>query len=146
MARFKAERGPVILITNAPRPNGPIVEQLDSLGVPREAWSRVVTSGDATRELLRQRVPGPVYKIGPERDWPLYHDIDLKEAELVYAAFISVTGPFDDENDQPGIVRPAVGVDEASRVAGLERRSRRMLLQVERGRGGEVIAPGEVVI
>jgi HAD superfamily hydrolase (TIGR01459 family) len=101
MAKFKAERGPVILITNAPRPNAPIIEQLDSLGVPREAWSQVVTSGDVTRALLTARVPGPVYKIGPERDWPLYHDIALKEAELEQAAFISVTGPFDDENDQP---------------------------------------------
>ncbi|HKR88064.1 MAG TPA: TIGR01459 family HAD-type hydrolase [Phenylobacterium sp.] len=101
MARFKAERGPVVLITNAPRPHGPILDQLDSLGVPREAWSRVVTSGDVARELLTQRVPGPVYKIGPERDWPLYHDIPLQEAELDRAAFISCTGPFDDETDQP---------------------------------------------
>jgi HAD superfamily hydrolase (TIGR01459 family) len=101
LARFKAERGPVVLITNAPRPNAPILDQLDSLGVPREAWSQVVTSGDATRELLARRVPGPVYKIGPERDWPLYHDIALKEAELARAAFICCTGPFDDENDQP---------------------------------------------
>jgi len=101
MARFEAERGPVILITNAPRPNAPILEQLDGLKVPRAAWSRVVTSGDATRELLTQRAPGPVYKIGPERDWPLYHDIALEEAELDQAAFICCTGPFDDENDQP---------------------------------------------
>jgi HAD superfamily hydrolase (TIGR01459 family) len=101
MARFKAARGPVILITNAPRPNAPILEQLDGLGVPREAWSQVVTSGDATRELLTQRAPGPVYKIGPERDWPLYHGIALQEAELDHAAFICCTGPFDDDNDQP---------------------------------------------
>ena len=101
MTRFRAERGPVILITNAPRPNAPIVEQLDSLGVPREAWSQVVTSGDATRQLLTQRVPGPVNKIGPNRDWPLYHGIELKEAELDSAAFICCTGPYDDENDTP---------------------------------------------
>jgi HAD superfamily hydrolase (TIGR01459 family) len=101
LVRFKAERGPVILITNAPRPYDPIVEQLDDLGVPREAWSRVVTSGDATRELLTQRAPGPVHKIGPARDWPLYHGLALEEAELADAAFIACTGPFDDENDQP---------------------------------------------
>ena len=101
LVRFKAERGPVILITNAPRPYDPIVEQLDDLGVPREAWSRVVTSGDATRELLTQRAPGPVHKIGPARDWPLYRGLALEEAELADAAFIACTGPFDDENDQP---------------------------------------------
>src|SRR5688572_28870130 len=71
LARFRAERGPVVLITNAPRPQAPILEQLDGLGVPRAAWSQVVTSGDATRVQLAQRAPGPVYKLGPERDWPL---------------------------------------------------------------------------
>lgn len=101
MVRFQQERGPVVLISNAPRPNGPILDQLDGLGVPREAWSRVVTSGDATRELLAQRAPGPVYKIGPERDWPLYQDIPLEEAALDAAAFICCTGPFDDEHDEP---------------------------------------------
>ena len=37
LARFRAERGPVVLISNAPRPCGPVIEQLDSLGVPRKA-------------------------------------------------------------------------------------------------------------
>src|SRR5258705_5439697 len=72
LARFRAERGPVILISNAPRPCGPIIEQLDGLGVPREAWSKVVTSGDATRALLAERAPGPAWAIGPDRDAPLY--------------------------------------------------------------------------
>jgi HAD superfamily hydrolase (TIGR01459 family) len=101
MARFQAERGPVILVSNAPRPCGPIHAQLDGLGVPREAWSLLVTSGDATRALLAERAPGPVYKLGPERDWPLYDGIALDEAELDEAAFICCTGPFDDDNDEP---------------------------------------------
>ena len=101
LARFKAEVGPVILISNAPRPNGPIVTQLDALGVPREAWSRLVTSGDATRVLLADRAPGPAWAIGPERDAPLYEGLDLAFSEPSDAQFISVTGPYDDENDQP---------------------------------------------
>jgi len=101
LVRFRAERGPVILITNAPRPQAPILEQLDGLGVPREAWSQVVTSGDATRVQLAQRAPGPVYKLGPERDWPLYDGLGLQEAGLDEAAFIACTGPFDDVNDEP---------------------------------------------
>src|SRR6187200_674112 len=79
LARFRAEVGPVILISNAPRPNAPIIDQLDSLGVPREAWTRLATSGDATRVLLAQRAPGPVWKIGPERDAPLYEGLDLTD-------------------------------------------------------------------
>jgi HAD superfamily hydrolase (TIGR01459 family) len=101
LVRFRAETGPVILISNAPRPHPPILDQLDGLGVPREAWSRLVTSGDATRALLAQRAPGPVYKLGPERDWPLYEGLGLQAADLDHAAFICCTGPFDDETDTP---------------------------------------------
>ncbi|WP_309606293.1 TIGR01459 family HAD-type hydrolase [Phenylobacterium sp.] len=105
LARFKAERGPVILISNAPRPCGPVIEQLDGLGVPRDAWSRVVTSGDATRLLLAARAPGPAWKIGPDRDDALYEGLELTFADLEAAAFISVTGPYDDEADEPGDYR-----------------------------------------
>ena len=101
LARFKAECGPVILISNAPRPHPPIVEQLDSLGVPRAAWSALVTSGDATRALLAERAPGPVWTIGPERDEILYEGLNLDRAGPDDARFISVTGPYDDETEGP---------------------------------------------
>src|SRR4051794_33708968 len=105
LARFRAEVGPVILISNAPRPHPPIVAQLDALGVPREAWSQLVTSGDATRELLAKRAPGPVWAIGPERDAVLYEGLGLVEGGPQDADFISVTGPYDDENDEPADYR-----------------------------------------
>jgi HAD superfamily hydrolase (TIGR01459 family) len=105
LARFREDVGPVILISNAPRPHPPIVEQLDSLGVPRAAWTKLVTSGDATRALLAARAPGPVWKIGPERDAILYDGLDLAEGGPAEAAFISVTGPYDDEHDEPGDYR-----------------------------------------
>jgi HAD superfamily hydrolase (TIGR01459 family) len=101
LVRFQAERGPVILVSNAPRPSAPIHDQLDSLGVPRQAWASVVTSGDATRALLAERAPGPVWKLGPERDWPLYAGLELQAAELADAAFICCTGPFNDETETP---------------------------------------------
>jgi HAD superfamily hydrolase (TIGR01459 family) len=104
LARFRAEVGPVILISNAPRPHPPIVEQLDSLGVPREAWSVLVTSGDATRALLAERT-GPAWAIGPDRDAILYDGLDLAFTGPEDAKFISVTGPYDDENDQPNDYR-----------------------------------------
>lgn len=117
LVRFQAERGPVILITNAPRPRAPILDQLDGLGVPRAAWSQVVTSGDATRALLAERAPGPVCKLGPERDWPLYAGLPLQAADMATAAFICCTGPFDDETDEPEDYR----ADFAAAVArGLE--------------------------
>ncbi|MFN9928669.1 MAG: TIGR01459 family HAD-type hydrolase [Phenylobacterium sp.] len=99
LARFQTERGPVVLISNAPRPHPPIVEQLAGLGVPRAAWSRLVTSGDATRALLAPRAPGPVWALGPERDAILYEGLGLALAEPADAAFICVTGPYDDDTE-----------------------------------------------
>jgi HAD superfamily hydrolase (TIGR01459 family) len=105
LVRYRAERGPVILISNSPRPAGPVIEQLDGLGVPREAWSHIVTSGDATRLLLAERAPGPAWLIGPDRDAPLYEGLGLEASDLDHARFISVTGPYDDENDEPADYR-----------------------------------------
>ena len=101
LARFAVERGPVVLISNSPRPAHDVIPQLDALGVPREAWSTLVTSGDATRVLLAKRAPGPAWVIGPERDNTLYEGLGLTWAEADTAAFITCTGPFDDEVETP---------------------------------------------
>lgn len=102
LARWRAERGPVILISNSPRPSSDVVAQLDALGVPRESWSAFVTSGDATRRLLAERAPGPAWRLGPDRDAPLYEGLGLSFEALDKAAFIACTGPIDDETEGPG--------------------------------------------
>lgn len=101
LTTFQAQRGPVVLISNAPRPASAVHDQLDMLAVPTAAWSGFVTSGDATRALLSARAPGPVWAIGPDRDFSLYDDLNLKFAGLDDAAFICCTGPFDDTHDKP---------------------------------------------
>ena len=102
LSRFKAHHGPVVLISNSPRPGPDVVLQLDALGVPREAWTSVVTSGDATREELRARAPGPAWALGPMRDAPLYDGTGIRFAEVPEeAAFVSCTGLFDDEIETP---------------------------------------------
>jgi len=105
LTRYRAEVGPVILISNSPRPRGPVIAQLDGLGVPRESWTEIVTSGDATRVLLAERAPDAAWKIGDARDAPLYEGLGLGDAGPEDAAFISVTGPYDDENDTPADYR-----------------------------------------
>jgi HAD superfamily hydrolase (TIGR01459 family) len=100
LARFKGQ-GAVVLISNAPRPNSPIVEQLAGLGVTDRSFTDVVTSGDATRPLLAQRAPGPFWRIGPERDWPLYEGLGLELTTLEEARYISCAGPNDDEVETP---------------------------------------------
>lgn len=101
LAEWRATRGPVILISNSPRPSPGVIEQMDDLGVPRESWSAVVTSGDVTRVLLTERAPGPVFILGPERDEPLYDGLDLTRAAIADAAFISCTGLVEDETETP---------------------------------------------
>ncbi len=99
LSAFAEQRGPVILISNAPRPAADVVPQLDDLGVPRAAWSTLITSGDATRALLADRAPGPVWAIGPDRDAALYAGLGLELTGPEDAALLCVTGPYDDETE-----------------------------------------------
>lgn len=101
LSRWGRDAGPVTLISNSPRRSRDVALQLDGLGVPRTAWSSLVTSGDVTRDLLRARAPGPAFAIGPERDLPLYEGLGLEFAPIAEAAFISCTGLFDDESETP---------------------------------------------
>ena len=101
LARWRMERGPVLLISNSPRPGPEVAAQLDGLGVPRGSWTTIVTSGDATRTLLRARAPGPAWRIGPDRDDPLYEGLGLAFSVLEDARFIACTGPNDDEVETP---------------------------------------------
>jgi HAD superfamily hydrolase (TIGR01459 family) len=102
LAQWGANVGPVVLISNAPRPSHDVVSQLDGLGVPRAAWSGFVTSGDATRALLEARAPGKVWRIGPDRDAPLYDGFDLDlTGTCEDADFIGCSGLYDDETEIP---------------------------------------------
>jgi len=101
LQRFAVERGPVILISNAPRPAKDVLPQLAALGVPSSAWSSFVTSGDATRAVLAPLAPGPAWALGPERDAPLYAGLGLSFSAPDDAAFIACTGPVDDERETP---------------------------------------------
>jgi len=102
LIRFNRDHGHVVLISNSPRPASDVVAQLDMLGVPRESWRAFVTSGDATRAELSARAPGPAWVIGPDRDRILYEGLDLDFASGAKdAAFITVTGMYDDETETP---------------------------------------------
>jgi HAD superfamily hydrolase (TIGR01459 family) len=108
LARFRAGGGAVIMITNAPRPSGPIRDQLDHLQVPRTAYNAVVTSGDVTIDLIRARGRAPVHHIGPLRDLSLFETIDEiapgeapPRAPLGEADYVLCTGLFDDTRETP---------------------------------------------
>ena len=93
LQRLKRAGKHVILITNVPKPRGPIPGQLDRAGVPRDAWDAIVTSGDAIRAELATRAPGPMFKIGPDDyDRTLWEGLSLKQAPLSEAAFVAISG------------------------------------------------------
>lgn len=90
----------VVLVTNAPRPHGPVEEQLARLGVPDGAWDRVVTSGDVTRDLIAEG-PRRIVHIGAERDLTLFDGLDVELVEDFEAGGIVSTGLADDETETP---------------------------------------------
>ncbi len=115
LQRLKRAGKHVILITNVPKPRGPIPGQLDRAGVPRDAWDAIVTSGDAIRAELAQRAPGPMFKIGPDDyDRTLWEGLGLAQAPLSEAAFFAISGlNRDDETpaDYAGVLREAKACD-----------------------------------
>ncbi|MGQ0531455.1 MAG: TIGR01459 family HAD-type hydrolase [Caulobacteraceae bacterium] len=98
---FRKAGKAVILLTNVPKPRGPIPAQLERVGVPRDAWDAIVTSGDAIRVELAARAPGPMFRIGPrDYDRPLWEGLGLIEAPLNKARFIGISG-LNRDNETP---------------------------------------------
>lgn len=90
----------VVLVTNAPRPNGPVSEQLAALGVPDTAYDDIVTSGDVTRALIRDTARR-IFHIGPDRDYSLYVGLDIELCEEREASSVVCTGLYDDDTETP---------------------------------------------
>jgi HAD superfamily hydrolase (TIGR01459 family) len=101
LSLWRERIGPVILISNSPRPWDGVAGQLDELGAPRSAWTAIVTSGDASRVLLADQTPGPAWRIGPQRDDPLFAGLGLVFSDVAEAAFIACSGLDDDEAETP---------------------------------------------
>lgn len=101
LMRFRETRGAVVILTNAPRPSVIIPPQLDRLGLSRDAYDAVVTSGDATRAAIEARLPAPAYKLGPPKDDPLFEGLEIDFRPLEEAAFIICTGMMDEFTQSP---------------------------------------------
>jgi HAD superfamily hydrolase (TIGR01459 family) len=97
LLRFRQRGGTVVLITNAPRPGGAVIRQLDRLGVAREAYDGVVSSGDVTRGVIAKWQDKSIYHIGPKRDLGLFDGLDLRLASPETADYVVCTGLFDDD-------------------------------------------------
>lgn len=91
---------PVVLITNAPRRTDDVVAQMNVIGVPANAYDRVVTSGDVTRDLISVG-PRKVLHLGPERDMNIYDGLGVEVVEEFEADGVVCTGFYDDETEVP---------------------------------------------
>lgn len=114
LRQFREGGGTVVFITNAPRPQAPVLEQMRGLGVPADSFDDIVTSGDVTMRAVATRGREPLYHIGPERDLALFEAIESLThvppclASLDEAAYVVVTGLFDDARETPDDYAPSL--------------------------------------
>lgn len=108
LTRFRRERGPVVVLTNAPKPSSLIPSQLDRIGLSREAYDAVVTSGDATRAEIARRIAGRCATIGWDSDDALYDGLRLNPAPIADADYIVCTGVPEAFLDDPERLAPSL--------------------------------------
>jgi HAD superfamily hydrolase (TIGR01459 family) len=104
LRRFKDGHGPVVLLTNAPRPVADVEQLLRAIGVPQDCYDAIVTSGAATRDDLARRSAGgrlKVLNIGPERDVNVHAGLPVDMVDVAEAEVCLCTGLFDDETESP---------------------------------------------
>lgn len=108
LQRFRASGGKVVLLTNAPRPNNAVRKSLDRLGVPRDAYDVIVSSGDAAQAAMFGGAIGEnAWHLGPDKDLGLFNeppeDADgtstIERVDLELADGIICTGLFDEMNE-----------------------------------------------
>lgn len=100
LVRFREQGGHVILVSNASRPGDVIGLMLDRMHIPRTAYDRIVTSGDATRSLVNAFSGQTVHHVGPHTDNPMFEGVDVDKGDADAAAAIVITG-LDQGKDNP---------------------------------------------
>ena len=101
LVNYRRGGGRVVLISNAPRPHGPIIEMMDGFGVSHEAYDDVVTSGDATRVILEQYRGKTVHYVGPPKENDsLFEGLDITIGAAESAKAVVVTD-LDTDDDTP---------------------------------------------
>ena len=156
LKRFRENHGPVILITNAPVPHDRVEALFPKLGVDSQCYDAVISSGDATRAELMKYAPGPIYRLGPDYDDPLYHGLEVEFSDGEDAVVVSCTGLRHMPDDDPKLYREelealaALGLDMICANPDIVYRHGDKLIwaagslaQLYEDLGGEVIRPGK---
>ncbi|SDO70897.1 HAD-superfamily class IIA hydrolase, TIGR01459 [Filomicrobium insigne] len=131
---FRHQGGLVLLLSNSPRTMEGVQAQLDQIGVPRNAYDAIVTSGDATRHLIEAFGSKGIFHLGPERDLGLYGGLNVQLVDAESAEAVVCSGLFDDTSETP--------TDYAELLSGLAQRTLPMVCanpDVRVERGGRII-------
>lgn len=102
--RFRAECGPVILLTNAPRPIADVEGMFERVGVPLDCYDAILSSGALARDDIERRIAAaartlPLYHLGPDRDGGVLGGLDIARVEVAEAEVVLCTGLYDDETE-----------------------------------------------
>ena len=99
LRQLKHNKRKFILLTNAPRPNEPVIKFLKKMGL-KDYFENVSTSGEAALKYLKSNLNDKkFFHIGPPRDNDLFSTFkNLKETNISLADYIICTGLFDNHN------------------------------------------------
>lgn len=103
---FRERGGTVVLLSNAPGPSQQVAGLLDAKRVPREAWDRLVTSGDVTRALIAQSHHKRAYHIGWQSDRAVFDGLDVELVDEERADIVVATELNDYRTETPEQYRP----------------------------------------
>jgi HAD superfamily hydrolase (TIGR01459 family) len=104
LRRFRAERGRVVLLSNAPRPTDELLKQFERVGVPPDCYDAIMTSGLAARLDLAERVKRGrmrIFHLGPERDGGVYDGLDVELTDAAHCEAVLCTGLYDHDVETP---------------------------------------------
>lgn len=109
MAKLREGGRPLLLLSNAPRPSDYVIEFLEGIGVPSSAYDHILTSGDMTRHILKDKrqeflkeSDHKFYQVGATRDKGVDEGLDYQRvSDIDDADFIICTGLVNDEEETP---------------------------------------------
>jgi HAD superfamily hydrolase (TIGR01459 family) len=109
LTRFRDGGGTVILVSNAPMPAAAVARVLDSKGVARTAWDRIVSSGDIALRYIAAQGWRRLYQIGPaRRDKDFFSALGTPPAPIEDAEAVACTGLNSDRTETAEDYRPVL--------------------------------------
>ncbi len=98
---FRSRGGSVCLLSNAPRPHGSVIAQMQAIGVPDGVFDAVVTSGDLTRALIDERADKRLFHLGPPKDLAIFDGLEVEFVAPEKARFVICSGYYNDDVETP---------------------------------------------